>query len=338
MKKLERFVPFIIDNLTWVLLFAVFIISSIFIPRFMTERNVLNLLEHASVLGIMVVGQSLCFFSGNFDLSAESTLGLTALVGAWLITAEGAPSFGSGLEMNLALVLLIMFSIGILIGFLNGLLITRLKMNNFIVTLSGLIIYRGLTLAVNSGKTISQINPSFLVLGQTKIGPVPISIIIMVTFFLLAYLLTRHTQFGRDVYAVGGNKDAALASGINADRRIRQVYILSGIIAAFAGWMYVGRLGSATASMGQGMIFEVNAAAVIGGISLFGGRGNIIGALGGVILLSSINSSLTLLQTSPFLIDAIRGAIIIIAMVIDAQKLKFRKVDIVSAVTTQVAK
>jgi len=337
MKRLERYIPFVIDNLIWFLLFSVFLFACLFTPRFLTQRNVINILEHSSVLGIMVIGQSLCLLSGNFDLSAESTLGLTALLGAYLVTAAGAPAFGSGLLLPPFAALAIMFLVGLGVGWLNGFLITRLKMNNFIVTLAMLIVLRGLTMVLNEGKTISSINPSILALGSAKIGVIPLSVWVMLVSFALAYVLTRYIQFGRDLYAVGGNRDAAQASGVDADRRIRQVYMVSGLIAAFAGWMFLGRLGSGVASMGTGMIFEIQAAAVIGGISLFGGRGSIMGALGGVLLLSVISSVLALMQVSTFWYDTIRGLIILLAMLIDAQKVNFRKKDVISAVSTRLA-
>jgi ribose/xylose/arabinose/galactoside ABC-type transport system permease subunit len=337
MKRLERYIPFVIDNLIWFLLFSVFLLACLFTPRFLTQRNLINILEHSSVLGIMVIGQSLCLLSGNFDLSAESTLGLTALLGAYLVTAAGAPAFGSGLLLPPFVALAIMFLVGLGVGWLNGFLITRLKMNNFIVTLAMLIVLRGLTMVLNEGKTISSINPSILALGSAKIGAIPLSVWVMLVSFALAYVLTRYIQFGRDLYAVGGNRDAAQASGVDADRRIRQVYMVSGLIAAFAGWMFLGRLGSGVASMGTGMIFEIQAAAVIGGISLFGGRGSIMGALGGVLLLSVISSVLALMQVSTFWYDTIRGLIILLAMLIDAQKVNFRKKDVISAVSTRLA-
>jgi ribose/xylose/arabinose/galactoside ABC-type transport system permease subunit len=337
MKRLEAHIPFVIDNLIWFLLFFVLLLASLFTPNFLTQRNTINILEHSSVLGIMVIGQSLCLLSGNFDLSAESALGLTALLGAYLVTAAGAPAFGSGLQLPPVAALAIVFLVGLAVGWLNGFLITRLKMNNFIVTLAMLIILRGLTMVLNEGKTISSINPGILALGSAKIGVVPISVLVMLVFYGLAHILTRYIQFGRDLYAVGGNRDAALASGVDSDRRIRQVYIISGLIAAFCGWMFLGRLGSGVASMGTGMIFEIQAAAVIGGISLFGGRGSILGALGGVLLLSAISSILALMQVSTFWYDTIRGGIILLAMLIDAQKVNFRKKDVVSAISTRLA-
>jgi len=337
MKRLDRYLPFFLDNLIWFLLILALAIASLIAPRFLTQRNILNILEHASVLGIMVIGQSFCLLTGNFDLSAESILGLTALLGAWLVTSAGAPSNGSGLLLSPYVVVPIIFLLGILLGWLNGILVTRLKMNNFIVTLAMLIILRGIVMVINEGKTISKINPGLLALGHEKFAGIPISILVMLGCFGVAYFITRYTQFGRDMVATGGNVEAAQASGIDTNKHILRVYMLSGLIAAFAGWMFIGRLGSGVANMGQGMIFEIQAAAVIGGISLFGGRGNLLGALGGVLLLSVIDSTLALMRVSTFWIDAVRGIIILLAMLIDAQKVNFRKVETTSAVTTRVA-
>ena len=330
----SKILIFVLNNLIWVLLLLTIVIFQMLTPRFLSQRNLLNILEHASVLGIMVIGQSIALITGNFDLSAESTLGLTALIGAWLVTAAGSPSNGSGLELNPIVTILIMLVIGAGIGILNGFLITRLKMNNFIVTLALMIILRGIVMVINQGVTISKINPAFTWLGHDKFLGIPISIILMLSFFAVFNLIMRSTQFGRDLYAVGGNRDAAQASGIDTAKRIRQIYVIGGLIAAFSGWIFVGRLGSAVASMGQGMIFEIQAAAVIGGISLFGGRGSMIGALGGVLLLSSFDSGLALMRVSAFWIDTVRGAIILLAMIVDARKVTFLRRQASSAVTT----
>jgi ribose/xylose/arabinose/galactoside ABC-type transport system permease subunit len=314
----------LLDNLIWILLLISISLFSYLTPLYSTQQNFTNILVHSAVLGVMVVGQSFTLLTGNFDLSAESTLGLTAIIGAWLITPAAAPFFGSGWMLPPIVGLAAMFAIGLLIGWINGFLITKLKMNNFIVTLAMLIILRGMVLVWNEGESITGMPKSFLALGGGYIGPIPISVLVMLILFLIASFITSYTRFGRNLYAVGGNRDAALASGINPDKRIRQVYLISGFLAAFAAWMQLGRIGVAMEQLGKGMIFEIQAAAVIGGISLFGGRGKMIGALGGVLLLASINSGLNLMRVSGFMINAVRGAIILLAMLIDAQKIRYK--------------
>ena len=307
------------------LLLTTVVAFSLLTDRFLSVNNVTNVLVHSAVLGIMVIGQSFTLITGNFDLSAESTIGLTAVVGAFLLTAAGEPANGSGLMLNPVLTVLAMLGLGLVIGAVNGLLITRMKMNNFVVTLSMMIIVRGLAFLLTQGKTVTQLPASFKVLGHGSLGPVPLSVVVVLVAFLVASVITRSTRFGRDLYAVGGNRDAALASGIDPGRRIVHVYLISGALAAFAAWIELGRLGVGATRIGEGMIFEVQAAAVIGGISLFGGRGTMIGALGGVLLLSSINSGLNLMRVSGFAIDMVRGIVILAAMLLDAQKVRYHQ-------------
>jgi ribose/xylose/arabinose/galactoside ABC-type transport system permease subunit len=186
-----------------------------------------------------------------------------------------------------------------------------------------LIALRGLMLVVPEGNTVYRTPDLFNVLGHNKIGPIPVPVIIVILAFIVAHVVLQYTPFGRKLYATGGNRQAALASGVNPDKRTRQVYIIAGGLAALAGWMLAGRLRSVIPNLGEGMVFEVFAAAVIGGISLQGGRGTMIGAFGGVLLLSAIGAGLNLMDVSEFWIGTIRGLIILIAMVIDAQKVRY---------------
>jgi ribose/xylose/arabinose/galactoside ABC-type transport system permease subunit len=318
-------IPTFLDNLIWLLLGVTAVAFTLLTDQFLTANNLLNILVHSAVLGIMVIGQSFTLITGNFDLSAESSLGFLAVLGAWLLAASGEPSNGSGLLLNPVFVVIAMLALGLFIGAINGLLITKMRMNNFVVTLSMLIIVRGLAFLLTQGRTVTHLPDSFKVLGHGAVAGIPVSVLILFAAFLVAAVVTRSTRFGRDLYAVGGNRDAALASGIDPDRRVRQVYLISGALAAFAAWVELGRLGVGATRIGEGMIFEIQAAAVIGGISLFGGRGTMIGALGGVLLLSSINSGLNLMRVSGFAIDMVRGIIILAAMLLDAQKLRYRQ-------------
>jgi ribose/xylose/arabinose/galactoside ABC-type transport system permease subunit len=329
--NLRKYIPALLDNMIWILLLGAVILFSILTNRFLTPTNITNIVVHAAVLGILVVGQSFTLITGNFDLSMESTLGLCALVGAWLILPAGAPTFGGGVMLPPLLAPVIMLALGLAIGWLNGTLITRLKMNNFIVTLAMLIILRGIVLVVAEGNTLTQLPAQFKALGHDKVGPVPISVIALILAFVIAHIVMQSRPFGRSLYAVGGNKEAALASGIDPDRRIRQVYLISGVLAAFAGWMMAGRLGVVVENLGEGMIFEVFAAAVIGGISLQGGRGTLLGAFGGVLLLSAIDSGLSLMRVSSFWIETVRGLVILVAMLIDAQKVRYTTPTVTAA-------
>jgi len=317
--------PFMLSQLIWFLLAAIVVFFALTTRNFLSIGNFINILFNASVLGVLVIGQSFTLLTGNFDLSMESTLGLSGLVGIWLITAAGPPLYGSGWMTAPALSILLILLIGLGIGCINGVLITKMKVNNFVVTLAMLITIRGLTLLVNNGQTAYSVSQVYNWIGLGKLGPIPIPIVVFLLLFAIGYVVTTYTPFGRELYAIGANKNAAYASGVKPETRIIQVYMISGLLAALAGWMLSARLTNAMSSMGQGSVFEVFAAAVIGGISLKGGQGSLIGALGGVLLLTTIGSGLNLMNVSVYWIQAIRGLIILIAMLIEAQKVRYSR-------------
>ncbi len=328
------FIPAILENLIWFILVAVFLFFALQSPFFLTSVNITNILSAAAVLGILVVGQTFVLITGNFDLSAESTLGLAALFGIWLIVPAMAPNWGGGILLSPYLSILVILGMGGLVGWLIGVLITIGKMNNFIVTLATLLILRGTMLAFTQGNATSGLNypPAdiFYWLGHAAavdisgVIKIPVAVVAAALVFIIGHIVLNHRRFGRELYAIGGNKAAAIASGIDADKRIRQVYIISGALAAFGGWMLAGRVASIQVNLGEGYIFTVMAAAVIGGISLQGGRGTMIGALGGVLLLSTIDRGLNHMKVSVFWIKVIQGFIIMLAMFIDAQRVRYR--------------
>ncbi|MGD0876623.1 MAG: ABC transporter permease [Anaerolineales bacterium] len=319
----RKIILWVLNNLIWFLLLLTVIFFALISKHFLTRINLTNIVIHAAVIGLLVVGQVFTLVTGNFDLSSEATLGLTALIAAWLMLPKGAPTFGGGILFSVYLAVPIMLLIGVLIGLINGLLITRLKANAFIVTLTMQLIIRGVMMPITAGNTMARLPADFKFLGNNSLGPIPISVIVLVVAFAIGHIILQYRPFGRSLFAVGGNKTAALAAGINPDRRILQVYVISGLMAAIAGWLMAGRTGVIVQNMGQGYIFEVMAASVIGGISLNGGRGTMVGAFGGVLLLSTIESGLSLMRISTFWIEIASGLIILIAMLIDAQKVRF---------------
>ena len=217
-----------------------------------------------------------------------------------------------------------MLVIGALAGWANGLLITRLKMNNFIVTLAMQLILRGLAFVIGMGAVMPGTPALFNWLGGGRIGPIPVSVIATLLLFLIFGAILQYTRFGRQLYAVGANKDAARASGFKPKLTVTQAYIISGVLAGVAGWMLLGRLETAVPSLGVGMTLETVAAAVIGGVALTGGVGSIWGAFAGVLLLSVIADGLNLMDVNPFWVDGVRGLIILVALLLDAQKVRFR--------------
>ncbi|MDP2965068.1 MAG: ABC transporter permease [Pelolinea sp.] len=319
----KKFIPFLMDNLIWFLLAIVMIFFGNLAKNFFSAVNFLNILLNASVLGLLVIGQSFTLITGNFDLSASSVLGLAGLIGIWLMNGSGWPVYGSGLMLPIYVAIPIILLMGILIGLFNGVMITKFRMNNFVETLAMLIALRGVMLVVNGGQTAYNKIPAFNEIGLHKVGPVPLPVIVLIVMFAIAYVITTHTPFGRELYAVGANRKAALASGVKPERRIIQVYMISGFMAAFAGWVLAARLTNAMSSLGDGMIFEVMAASVIGGISLKGGQGKVINGLGGVLLLTVISAGLNMMAVNVFWVETIRGFVIIIAMLIEAQKVRY---------------
>lgn len=328
------YIPVLLENLIWFILVAVFVFFAFQSKFFLTSVNITNILSAASVLGILVVGQTFVLITGNFDLSSESTLGLAALFGIWLIVPAMAPNWGGGVLLNPYLSIFIILAMGAAVGWIIGVLITAGKMNNFIVTLAMLLILRGTMLAFTQGNATSGLNfepaDTFYWLGHAAaidiegVIKIPVAVIATAIVFVIGHVVLNHRRFGRELYAIGGNKAAAIASGIDADKRIRQVYVISGLLAAFGGWMLAGRVASIQVNLGEGYIFTVMAAAVIGGISLQGGRGTMLGALGGVLLLSTIDRGLNLMKVSVFWIKVIQGLIIMLAMFIDAQRVRYR--------------
>lgn len=325
MNSRRQVLPFVFDNMIWILLVSVLVVFSILTNRYLTVNNLVgNILVNSAALGVLVIGQSFTLITGNFDLSMESTVGLAAFFGAWLVAPVG-PTHGSGFSVNMIVTVAVMLGVGLVIGFINGNLITRLKMSNFITTFAMLIVVRGTVLIVSNGNTVSSLPSQFIGIGQGQIGFLPISVIVLAVAFVIAHIVMRYTRFGRDLYAVGGSPMAALAAGINPQRRVRQVYLISGVLAAFGGWMLSARIGVAVPRLGQNMILDILAAAVIGGISLTGGRGAMLGALGGVLFISSIDAGLNLMRVSSFWIQTVRGVVILLAMFIDAQKIRFSR-------------
>ncbi|WP_395662201.1 ABC transporter permease [Aestuariivirga sp.] len=338
--QLSKHVPALLDHLIWVILVAVFIFFMTQSPVFLSSTNITNILTAAAILGILVVGQTFVLITGNFDLSTESTLGLAGLIGMFLIVPATAPHWGGGIMLNPYISIVVLLLMGASVGYIIGALITIGKMNNFIVTLAMLLILRGLIMAFTKGTPISGLGfapaETYFWLGHKALFEIPgvikipVAVVATAAVFIIGHIILNHRRFGRELYAIGGNRQAAIASGIDADARVRQVYVLSGLLAALGGWMLAGRVGSIQANLGEGYIFTVMAAAVIGGISLQGGRGTMLGALGGVLLLSTIDRGLNLMNVNVFWVKVIQGLIIMLAMFIDAQRVRFRSFEKVS--------
>jgi simple sugar transport system permease protein len=293
---------------------AVLVAGTIANPAFLTRGNLLNVAQFSAALGAVVVAESLILLTGAFDLSLQSIYGLAPMVGAWLIVAKA--NVGLGTEISPVLGIAIVLGVGLVVGLFNGVMIVRAGFNPFIFTLAMLILLAGVQNGIVSGNTIFQMPHSYIYLGSAYWGGVPLSAWTSALIFLVAGLFLRYHRTGRAIYAIGGNIEAARAAGIKVDRIRIGVFAVAGSLAALAGLMTAGQVDAVTANQGNNLIFTVFAAAVIGGISLDGGRGRMLGAFTGVVLLGLVQNVLVLSQVNTFWIDAADGAIILIALLL----------------------
>jgi simple sugar transport system permease protein len=302
-------------------LVVLLIVGGILNTHFLTVSNLTQMGGQISALGVTVVGESLILLIGGMDLSLESTYGLAPMLAAWLIVPVA--SFGQGTMLNPYLGILILLATGVAVGLVNGFLIVKGRLNGFIVTLGMTILLAGFQNGIVKGQSPFNWPSAFGYLGAaapfTIFGAAfPLSLIVAAVIFLLAGLFLRYHRIGRAIYAIGGNREAARAAGIKVDRVRIGVYVAGSVLAAIGGLMEAGRTSdvSATQGYGEGIIFAVFAAAVIGGVSLQGGRGNMVGAASGVVLLGLVQNLLDLENAPNYWIDAIDGAVILVALVL----------------------
>ena len=286
------------------ILIVLLIIAALSSPAFLTGTNITNLLLQMSIIGVVVMAELIIVLTGGIDISVGSVLGLAAVLCAGL--------FGG---FSVWFALLVALIVGGIIGVVNGWLVSFRGLEPFIVTLGMLALARGLVYAYGQGIPITpEAADTFAQIGQTTVVGIPVLTLIWIVVVLLIAFLLRRTVWGRRVYAIGSNKEAARSSGIPVRATLWSVYILGGLLVGLGGWMFVCRFGSATALAGNLMELEAIAAVVIGGAALSGGRGTVFGAVIGTIIFQVIANLLSLLNVSTFLQDAFRGALILVAV------------------------
>jgi simple sugar transport system permease protein len=290
------------------------IVGQIVNPVFLQTENLVNVLQTMSEMALLVLAQTMILIVKKMDLSLESTMGLAPGVAAWLVVPAGA-GHGLGLLPG-GWAIPVTLAVGALVGVVNALLIIRFGLNGFIVTLGMLIVLRGILTGISGGQTFFQLPDSMLYIGTAQWFGMPASIWICLVLFAIAIVVLGWTSFGRSLYAIGGNVDAAKAAGIRTERVLWIVIVTGSVLAALAGLMLSGRLASVASAQGNGYIFTVFAAAVIGGISLNGGKGTMFGAFCGVLLLFMIQNVLTLAGVPAQWIGALNGLIILFALAI----------------------
>lgn len=293
-------------------LLLIVVIISIMSPSFLTADNIFNVLRQVSISALIAFGMTFVILTGGIDLSVGSTLALTGAVAASLL-AGGTDPF---IAMGVALIL------GLILGAINGVVIAKGKVAPFIATLATMTIYRGLTLVYTDGKPISGLGDhlSFQMFGKGYFLGIPVPVVTMLIAFFVLYFILRKTTFGRRVYAIGGNAEASRLSGINVDRTTIAVYALTGMLAAMAALILTSRLNSAQPTAGQSYELDAIAAVVLGGTSLTGGRGWIVGTLIGALIIGVLNNGLNLIGVSSFFQQVVKGLVILFAVLIDRKK------------------
>jgi ribose/xylose/arabinose/galactoside ABC-type transport system permease subunit len=289
----------------WMLV-LVCIVLGIASPHFLTSTNLLNVGLATATVALLAIGQSYVIILAEIDLSVGSTLGFSAVVTALVLKSHGLlPALLAGLATGAA------------VGLVNGFLVTRTRMPSFIATLATMSIASGLTLQFTGGDPVAITDYGFQGIGQDYVAGVPLPVILMLVAYLLFGVLLARTGFGRYVYATGDNLEAARLSGIRVQRTKILAFVVSGVLAALAGWILTARLSSADPTAGTGMELESIAAVIIGGTSLAGGRGKLLGTLVGALVLGVIDNGMNLLNVSPFLQSVVKGGIILLAVYID---------------------
>jgi Ribose/xylose/arabinose/galactoside ABC-type transport systems, permease components len=277
---------------------------------FLSPVNIINILRQVSFNAILAMGMTVVIITGGIDLSVGSVLALAAVVAASLVKANSP-------LLPVFLAVLIALAIGALCGFLSGLVITKGKRPPFIATLVMMTIARGVAQLYTTGRPVTGLQPAFKFIGAEFIFGIPVPIYIMALVTLVTYVILSHLRLGRYIYAVGGNEQSASASGIKVDSVKIFAYVFSGALSALVGVVLAARLNSATPILGQGYELDAIAAAVIGGTSMDGGRGNVIGTLVGALIIGTISNGLDILNVSAYWQQIIKGLIILIAVLLD---------------------
>ena len=307
-KRIKQKAPIYTDQkfILTVMIVLMSIITTIFNANFFTFRNIVNILLQISVISIVSAGATFVMISGNFDISVGSMVGLATTSSAILVI-EGYSIFFS---MTMGVV------ICIIAGLVNGVIIAKTRTPSFIITLATLSIYHGISLIITGGITKS-LRGKFSTLGRgTTFGFIPNPVLVMLGVYIFLGVILKYTKFGRRVFAIGGNEEAAYLSGINTDMNKILIYGLNGLLVGVASIVLLSRLGSALPSTGSGMELTAIAAVVIGGVPLTGGKGSAWGTFLGVVLMGLISNVLNLLNISAYYQEVAVGLIIAIAVII----------------------
>ncbi len=281
-------------------------------PVFPTLLNVTNILRQVSLNAIAAIGMTMIIVSGEIDLSVGSIQALAGVTAVIVLNATG----------NIFVALVVALLIGVGTGLVNGTLVTRLGINSLIATLGTMAIFRGIIMVATSAVSQPVMVQGFSEIGAGDIGGIPIPVIIAIALIVVFFFILNNTVFGRYVYAVGGNKESAKLAGLNVENIKMRVYVIGNVLFALSAFILTSRLDSGQPIAGVGMEMNVIAAVILGGVSLNGGTGSLLGAIIGVLILGVIQNGLVLLDVNTFYHDIVRGAVIILAVYLDVRRKK----------------
>ena len=291
-----------------VALLALLIVLSLATENFLSPYNAAVVARQAAFVGLVALGQTLVLLVGGIDLSVGAAAGLSAIVGSLMLTVGGIPPYA---------VIPLTMLFGLSLGLINGVFVAGLRLNPFIVTLATWEIFAGMTLVITKGYPIRPLGPDFTFYGKGVLFGVPIPVVIFLALGAILIWLLTQTRFGRNIFAVGGNREAAILAGIHVKRVELIAFGLAGMFAALAGILYASRMDAGQPSVGEGWLMGAITAAILGGTSLRGGQGSIIGTMLGALLLAVLANGTVLLNVSGFWQRVIVGFVVLLAVLVD---------------------
>ncbi|GHV72778.1 ribose ABC transporter permease [Spirochaetia bacterium] len=288
----------------WIILIIVFFIAE---PTFLSGKNIFNILRQVAIVGVCSVGMTFIILTGGMDLSVGSVIGVSAVSGALLLSGGFPP----------IIAVCVSLLIGVLSGLINGVFINTFKIAPIIMTLGMMTALRGVAYIICGGRPVYGIPKGFLALGQGYIGIVPVPVIIMIIIFAGGYFILNKTSFGRTIYGIGGNVEASRLSGVNVQKNIYIIYMMAGALYSLAGLILLARVNSGQPKAGDGYEMDVITACILGGISVSGGEGRIVGVIIGVLMMGTLNNGMILMNIPEFWQWVVKGWVLILAVTID---------------------
>lgn len=298
---------FVRDYGVLLIIAVLMVFMAVMSDAFFTPRNLLNIVNQSTPLALMAIAMTLVIIGGSFDLSVGAMFGVAAVSSAWL-AVNVDPTLG----------LVAGPFIGLALGTLNGLIITGIRVHSFLATLATSMVFRGMAVLISGGFLIPVRMPEYAWLGRGRIGMINIAVIGLIIFAVLVMFLLNRTTFGRRVFAVGGNEEAAILSGVRVNAVKTATFALSGFAAGLAGVIATSRISMGQPDAGSGMELDAIAAVILGGTSIYGGQGAVWRSIAGVLLLALIGNAFNILNVNPFYKDLTTGVIIVLAVGLSA--------------------